>query len=83
MHNYQSLNLRGNNATGASGANAIALNGPASTAVSSAAPLSLTGVYPGSFTFFAISPADIGSGSSVKVVDVSGGESLAPLVGSK
>ncbi len=83
VHNYQSLNLRGNNAVGAGGAWTIALSGPAATALTSASPISLSGVYPGSFTFFTLSSAAIGSGSSVKVVDLSGGESLAPLIGSK
>jgi hypothetical protein len=83
VHNYQSLNLRGNNATGAGGANTLALSGPAATALSPSAPISMTGVYPGSFTFFTVSSAAIGGGASLKVVDLSGGESLAPLIGSK
>ncbi len=83
VHNYQSLKLRGSNATGPAGANAITLSGPMAMTLSSTAPISLSGVYPGSFTFFALSSTTVGSGSSVKVVDASGDESLAPLIGSK
>lgn len=84
VHSYQSLNLRGENADGPGGAYQTILSGPAAISLQSGTTTTVGPNFPGAFWFFTMGSNQVGTnGTTVKVIDESGVESLAPALGAK